>query len=235
MKQSKIVAAAIMLGTGSAAVAQGIPVFDTSTFAQTLATVRNTLSLIDQGREQISEAQRLYASMNKLTNVNSYGAILNLDSVRNLLPPEARDIERMMSGDVGSGDLATKADRILHDANLSTNIEAGSDADRAYLTALEAAGKKSAASAAVADTAFDVSSRRTEGLEDLRLALDSATDAKEVADLQARIAVETAHIQNDQNKLQAVAMRRAAQQELDLRADDARLLRDHRATFAAGE
>ncbi|RVT90300.1 type IV secretion system protein [Sphingomonas crocodyli] len=206
-------------------------VFDASTYAQTLATVRNTLSLIEQGREQLTEAQRLYASMNRLTDVNSYGAVLNLDAVRNLLPPEARDIDKLVKGDGGGGDLSARAERILRDADLDPGATIPTEVDSAYRAALEAAGRKSATAAAIADTAFDVSTRRTEGLEDLRQRLDVATDAKAVADLQARIAVETAHIQNDQNKLEAIALRRAAQQELDLRADDARRSRDLEASL----
>ncbi|RYZ59624.1 MAG: type VI secretion protein, partial [Proteobacteria bacterium] len=53
--------------------AGGLPVFDSATYLQTLSTVRNTLALIDQARAQVGEAQRLYQSMNRLTQVNSLG------------------------------------------------------------------------------------------------------------------------------------------------------------------
>ena len=227
--------AAIALGTASIAGAQGLPVFDTSTYAQTLATVRNTLRMIDQGKQQLDEAQRLYGSMNKLTNVNSRGAILSASTVRNLLPPEARDIEQLISGNTGAGALGERAQRILGTAQLGTDLLGGTEADRAYQAALEASGQREASTAAVAETAFGVTTQRTAGLEDLRLSLDEASDAKDVADLQARIAVEAAHIQNDQMQLQAIAMRKAAQDRLDMQADGARHLRDLRASIGAGE
>ena len=223
--------AATALGTASIAGAQGMPVFDTSTYAQTLATVRNTLRMIDQGKQQLDEAQRLYGSMNKLTGINGRGAILSTSTVRNLLPPEARDIEQLISGNIGAGALGERAKRILGAAQLGTDLQGGAETDRAYQAALEASGQHEASTAAVAETAFGVTTRRTAGLEDLRLSLDEASDAKDVADLQARIAVEAAHIQNDQMQLQAITMRKAAQEQLDVRADDARMIRELRASF----
>ncbi|RZL81019.1 MAG: type VI secretion protein, partial [Sphingomonas sp.] len=51
--------------------AQGIPVFDTSTYVQALAQVQNTVKMIDQGKQQIQQAQDSFNSLSKLTNVNS--------------------------------------------------------------------------------------------------------------------------------------------------------------------
>jgi hypothetical protein len=51
---------AIALGMAGPAVAQGIPVYDSSGYLQALATVKNTLSMIDQGR---SRSQKRSSSM----------------------------------------------------------------------------------------------------------------------------------------------------------------------------
>src|SRR3546814_8564531 len=89
------------------AAAQGIPVYDSSGFAQALATVKNTLSMIEQGKQQISEAQALFGSLNKLTVVNGIATSLTQDAVRRWLPPEARYIAVLMNqrpagmGDIG--------------------------------------------------------------------------------------------------------------------------------------
>ena len=56
----------IALGMAGPAVAQGIPVYDSSGYLQALATVKNTLSMIDQGKEQIAEAKQLYGSFNQV-------------------------------------------------------------------------------------------------------------------------------------------------------------------------
>lgn len=228
-------ASAASSGTAWAQAGPGIPTFDVSTYAQTLATVKNTLAAVEQAKAQVAEAQRLYASMNKLTNVNSIATVLNNSAVRNVLPAEARDMTKLMSGDLSStGAIGQRAEAILSRSNLDTGIGAGgSDADKAYDEALRSSGQKAASNAAVAETAFGVTTARTQGLEQLRTALDSASDAKEVADLQARIAVETAHIQNDQMQLQSVALRQAAQDRLDLASDSARHMRDLRASVGS--
>ena len=55
----------------SPAAAQGIPVFDSSSYLQALATVQHTATMIQQGEQQIRTATNTLASLQKLTNVNS--------------------------------------------------------------------------------------------------------------------------------------------------------------------
>src|SRR3546814_4084165 len=69
--------------------------------------------MIEQGKQQISQATDMFNSVNKLTNVNQIASSLNTDAVRHLLPSEARDIQRLMSSDTtGLGSLGSSADRI---------------------------------------------------------------------------------------------------------------------------
>ena len=104
---------AIALGMAGPAVAQGIPVYDSSGYLQALATVKNTLSMIDQGKEQIAEAKQLYGSFNQVTDVNGIASSLSTDAMRHLLPREARDISRLMSSDNASlGSLGSSATRM---------------------------------------------------------------------------------------------------------------------------
>ena len=202
----------------------GIPTFDFSSVAQAIESVKKAQTLIDQGTS-------LYNNVHGATNVNSIGSVLNSSAVRNVLPTEAQDISKLMSGDItNTGSVGTRAEAILKTINLDTGTGT-STADKAYQSALQQAGQKTATNAAVAETAFNVTTQRTQGLEQLRTSLDTATDQKQVQDLQARIAVEQAHIQNDQMQLQAVAMRQAAQDQLDLESDDARRTRNLNASL----
>src|SRR3546814_2163424 len=108
---------AIILGTAGPAAAQGIPVYDSSGYLQALATVKNTLSMIEQGKEQIAEAKQLYGSFNQVTDVNGIAPSLSTDAKRQLLPPEDRGLGRLMSADNASlGSLGTVTTRI-RDAN----------------------------------------------------------------------------------------------------------------------
>src|SRR3546814_5740139 len=73
--------------------------------------------MIEQGKEQIAEAKQLYASFNQVTDVNGIAPSLSTDAMRHLLPPEARDLGRLMSSDNASlGSLGTVTTRI-RDAN----------------------------------------------------------------------------------------------------------------------
>ena len=221
MASLRIIVALALASTGgsSASWAQagpGIPTFDVSTYAQTLATVKNTLAAVEQAKAQVAEAQRLYASMNKLTNVNGIATVLNDSAVRNVLPAEARDMTKLMSGDLSStGAVGDRAKTILDQYRVDVGLSS-SDADQGYQAAIDRTNGQAATQAAIADTAYDVANQRTRGLEELRTSLDSATDAKEVMDLQARIAAESAHIANDQMKLQSIAMREQAAQTLKI-------------------
>lgn len=221
MASLKIIVALALASTGGSSPAwaqagPGIPTFDVSTYAQTLATVKNTLSAVEQAKAQVAEAQRLYASMNKLTNVNGIATVLNDSAVRNVLPAEARDMTKLMSGDLSStGAVGDRAKTILDQYRVDVGLSS-SDADQGYQAAIDRTNGQAATQAAIADTAYDVANQRTRGLEELRTSLDSATDAKEVMDLQARIAAESAHIANDQMKLQSIAMREQAAQTLKI-------------------
>ncbi len=209
-----IVGACVM---SAPAYAQGIPVHDTATFLQTLSTVKNTLSIIEQGKQQISQATELYNSVNKLTNVNQIASSLNTDAVRHLLPTEARDIQRLMSSDMsGLGSLGSSAARIRSSNRIELpDLRPGATAfERSSRDSLSRSGDMAARDAAIAEAAYGVTARRTTGLEELRSSLDTASDAKEVMDIQARVGVENAHIQNDAVQLQALQMRQQAEQRI---------------------
>lgn len=219
--------AVVALAGTTPALAQGIPVYDSSGYLQALATVKNTLSMIEQGKAQIAEAQQLYGSFNKATNVNQIASSLSTDSVRHLLPSEARDIQRLMSSDNASlGSLGSSADRIrsANRIDLPTLRPDATEYERSARDALDRRGDMAARDAAIAEAAYGVTAQRTAGLEELRSSLDGATDAKDVMDIQARVGVENAHIQNDAVQLQALQMRQQAETRLRSQRESEQIL-----------
>lgn len=220
-----LIAAAIMPATP--AMAQGIPVYDSSTFLQTLSTVKNTLSMIEQGKEQISEAKALFGAFNKITDVNGIATSLSQDALRRWLPEDVRDIAVLTrEGPDGLGSLGNRATEIRSTGRVSLPA-LSSSASQSMIDGrnrLDTLGDQAARDAALAETAYTATTKRTAGLEELRTALDSASDAKEVMDLQARIGVENAHIQNDAMQLQALAMRQAAGEKLRAQQESERIL-----------
>ena len=214
----------------SPAAAQGIPVFDTSTYVQALAQVQNTVKMIDQGKQQIQQAQDSFNSLSKLTNVNSIAPQLLNSQVRNLLPNTTIDASTLLSGDLSKlGSLGTLASQIQ--SRYTMNPSSSSSSDAAYAQALKDATGQAATTAALGENTLSVSQIRMQGLDQLREQLSSAKDPKDVMDLQARIAVEQAQLQNDALKMQAIRMSQEGQASLALAATQTAAARDAEATF----
>ena len=196
--------------------AQGIPVFDTSTYVQALAQVQNTAKMIQQGEQQITQAQQTFNSLSKLTNVNNIAPQLLQSQIRNILPNTTIDAATLNGGDLSKiGSLAGLASNIQSRYALAPT---GSDSDAAYAQALKNATGGSAAMAALGENTLSVTQTRMQGIDQLRQQLDSAKDPKDVMDLQARIAAEQAQLQNDMLKMQAIQMAQASEGNMRISA-----------------
>ena len=119
LKRIILVAAApvAIVAFTSPAAAQGIPVFDTSTYVQALAQVQNTIKMIQQGEQQIQTATTTLSSLQKLTNVNALAPQLLNAQVRNILPNTTIDASTLLSGDLSKIGFARFA-RIEHPVSL---------------------------------------------------------------------------------------------------------------------
>jgi type IV secretion system protein VirB5 len=201
----------------SPAAAQGIPVFDSSSYLQALATVQHTATMIQQGEQQIQTATNTLASLQKLTNVNSIAPTLIQSQVRNILPNTTIDASTLLGGDLTKiGSLGSLASSIQSRYTISPS--SSSDADAAYNLALKNATGSAATTAALGENTLSVTQTRMQGLDQLREQLSSAKDPKDVMDLQARIAVEQAQLQNDMLKMQAIQMAQAGEANLAISA-----------------
>ncbi len=212
-------AAPLALGLAATpAAAQGIPVFDSSTYLQTISTVTNTAKIINQGVQQIETAQNQLNSLQKLTNINSVASNLSNSSVRNIMPTTTMDAGTLFGGDLSKiGSLSSSANSIQSQYTLSGTTSA----DAAYSQALKDATGSAAVTAAFGENTLAVSQTRMAGLQTLQAKLDTATDPKDVMDLQARIAAEQAQLQNDQLKMQALQMAQAGRANLSISAAEA--------------
>lgn len=85
--------------------------------------------------------------------------------------------------------------------------------------------------AALGDNTLSLSQTRMQGLDQLRTQLDTAKDPKDVMDLQARISVEQAQLQNDMIKMEAIQMSQAGRASLSLAATQTAAARDADAAF----
>lgn len=216
---------------GSPAAAQGIPVFDSSSYLQALATVQNTTTMITKAEQQITTAENTLTSLQKLTDVNRIATTLLQSQIRNILPDTTIDAATLTGGDLTRiGSLGTLASNIQSRFAMAST---GSDADAAYNQALRDSTGPAAATAAFGENTLSVAQARMQGLDQLRAQLDSARDPKDVMDLQARIAVEQAQLQNDAIKMQAIQMAQASEASMAASAAQVSAGRNESAFFQA--
>lgn len=219
-----------LASAASPASAQGIPVFDTTTYMQALQTARQTLSMVEQGKQQLATAANQLNSLRKLTNVNSIAPQLLNPQVRNILPNTTIDASTLLSGDLSKlGSLGSLASNIQSRYTMAPSSSSSADAE--YAQALKNATGHAATTAALGDHTLSITQTRMQGLDQLREQLSNARDPKDVMDLQTRVAVEQAQLQNDMLKMQAIQMSQDGRAELSLAAAQAAADRDADATF----
>src|SRR3546814_15998448 len=83
----KLFVAAVSIGSlavATPASAQGIPVFDSTSVLKHIEQIQKTMQMLEQGRQQIAEAQQIYPVLNQLTDVSSIANQLKTDSLRTL-------------------------------------------------------------------------------------------------------------------------------------------------------
>jgi len=179
-------------------------VLDKAALVKHIETARNTLNQLQKAQQQLQEAQRLYGSFNKITDIKSVSALLNNDMVQRGLPSDLGSSAKLLSTDLDKmGELGARAQDLMRSRDLNGAI-AMSDA------AIKMASRGAARDQAIAEATLGVAAARSEGLSRMADRLGTATTAKEVMDLQARAAIEAAAAANQTNQLMALELGRQA-------------------------
>ncbi len=201
-------AAALILST-SPADAQGIPVIDQAAIAKQIESIIQLKSQLDALNRQIQQAQQLYGSLNKLTNMADIAGVLNDPSIRKALPEDFSTIERLLKGS-GSGALGDAASKFLSD-----NSTYKTSANDFYAQELSRVQNRNAGQMSLGQQIYDAATKRIDGIDQLRQQISSASDAKDIADLQARLQAETAFLQTDVLRMQGLQMVQQAERQID--------------------
>lgn len=207
-KLTQLLSATLLFAAPLPAFAQGMPVHDSASLIQQINTVRQTIQMVQQGKEQIAEAQKLYEDLNKLTDIPTLAQQLKTDALRELDTSNA-SLEGFGNGDlnvVGAG--RAKADEVYRGLLDRLGLT-GSEQSRA---AFDLNARNIGINAGLAENVGAAVTSRSQGLDQLRSRLATASTAKEVADLTARLQLESAAMQNDQLRLQAIALQQQAQE-----------------------
>ncbi len=205
-KLTKALCATLLFAAPLPALAQGMPVHDSASLVQQINAVRQALQIVAQGKAQIAEAQKLYQDLNKLTDIPRLAEQLKSDALREL-DLSGGSLQGFGSGNlnvVGAG--RAKADAVYRDLLKQLGL-AGSEQSRA---AFDLNARNIGIQAALAENMGSAVTSRGEGLDQLRNRLATASTSKEVADLNARLGLESAAMQNDQLRLQAIALQQQA-------------------------
>ncbi len=206
--QGAALAAALMLSTGTAA-GQGIPVIDQTAIAKHIEAIAKLKSQLDALNQQIEQAQQLYGSLNKLTDMADVASILNDPAIRKALPAEFNAIEGLFKGD-GSGVFGDSASKFLEG-----NSTYRTNANDFYAQELSRAQNKNAGQMSLGQQIYDAATKRIDGIDQLREKISTASDAKDIADLQARLQAETAFLQTDLLRMEGLRMVQQAQAQVD--------------------
>jgi len=201
-------AVALILST-SPADAQGIPVIDQAAIAKQIESIIQLKSQLDALNRQIQQAEQLYGSLNKLTNMADIAGVLNDPSIRKALPEDFSTIERLLKGS-GSGALGDAASKFLSD-----NSTYKTSANDFYAQELSRVQNRNAGQMSLGQQIYDAATKRIDGIDQLRQQISSASDAKDIADLQARLQAETAFLQTDVLRMQGLQMVQQAERQID--------------------
>ncbi len=185
-------------------------VIDVGAITQLVTEVQTLQSALDTARNQLTAAQTEYMA---LTGPRGMDRLLS-GTTRNYLPASWADIQRVTQPGGGSYvPLATAVAVTVSDnavlaapqlALLPMPVQRQIGQEREWLAVAQQLSREELA----------VTSARFASLQQLISALSQAADPKAVMDLQARIGIETAMLQNEQTKLQTLQRLTLSEQDV---------------------
>jgi type IV secretion system protein VirB5 len=202
---SGLVCAALISGAPSAH-AQ-FAVIDVASLTQLISEVQTLEQQLSTARNQLTQAQQEYQS---ITGSRGMGQLLPAIP-RNYLPQSWTTLTAALNGAGGYPTLAAgvqaalRSNAVLSPQQLASLSPAGS-------AQLQAERQPVALAQSISHEALSNSSGRFAALQQLVSAIGTATDQKSILELQARIAAETAMLQNEHTKLAVLFQALEAQQ-----------------------
>jgi type IV secretion system protein VirB5 len=206
-----LVGAAFSALVASSAYAQ-IPVTDgasiTTQVTNQVQTIAQWTSQLKSMTNQITQMERQYSS---LTGSRGLGAIMNNPSLRDYLPNNWQGVYDSVksggySGLSGTGKSVYDANKIYDSCAFISVLD--------QRTACEARAVKGSQDKGFALDAYNAAKGRIGQIDQLMGQINSTQDPKAISELQARIQVEQANIQNEQTKLQMYEMVAAAEDKV---------------------
>lgn len=203
---------------GSPAAHAGIPTIDVANLAQAIMEVLAWGEQYGQMIEQIQQLEQQYdqavQQYNSLNGSRGLGDILNNQALQGVVPTDlASTYNSINSGGYGG---LTGAAKSLRDATKIYNCE---DRTGDAQVTCQATLNQNSQTQANLQNALDLVQQRTSQIQSLQSQINSTSDPKAIAELQARIQSENTQVSNDANRIAlmqatAATQQQAAQQQL---------------------
>lgn len=194
-------AAIVGLSMGNSAHA-GIPVIDAANLAQ---QIQQVASWVQQYRQMVDQFNQMKAQYDSLNGSRGMASLVNNPALRKYLPDDYQTI--LNSGYGNSTSIRASAKVLGVD---ETYIGAATDTAKAF----DSNAIQGALNRATAEEGYKQASKRFDTIQVLLDKVNAAPDAKDIADLQARIQAEQVMMQNENVKLNMMAQLAQAQRDL---------------------
>lgn len=193
----------------------GIPVIDAANLTQSIIQAMSWIQQLQAMRTQILQAE---AQISAITGSRNMGSLLNNAALAGVVPSDVNAVYNAIHAGGISG--LTSAAHIIRNSRMLYNCD---DRTGDALRICQNLLSTNAQSQANYATTLQMLEARMLQIRGLTNSINATTDEKEILELNARIAAETAQVQNDGNRIQtmkaiAEAQTQAADQEARERA-----------------
>ncbi|QBC45839.1 P-type DNA transfer protein VirB5 [Iodobacter fluviatilis] len=196
MKKSLISLVLVAAFATQHANATGIPVVDVANLAQTVQQVITAADQLAQMKSQLDQMKQQYDA---ISGMRGLGDIFNDPALRDALPSDWRQVYDGVKNGKYQGISGTA--KAIKDANRIFGCDQqGLTGNRLALCQEQEA--RNAQNRDLANQAYDAASKRIDQITQLGKQINTTSDPKAIAELQARITNEMNAIQNEQTKLQ---------------------------------
>ena len=199
-----------MLTVLSLSINAQMAVFDASNLTYQLEQIGHQKTQIDhmfnqinQLKEQVEQTKKQYESV---TGTRNLGEIFNNSVLKNALPPEWQSIYNASKN--GNYGISGSISDILNEEKYIGSI---SDMQKSIQSRSQ---QNAATDKAIGLKAYESAQQRLVQIESLMKKINSTQDPKAIAELQARISIEQATIQNETTKLQMISQLQQAEKQL---------------------
>lgn len=209
LTRAAFAAVAFVGGAASSGAFAQMPVTITSDVPGTVFHIEQIAKYVEQIEQMKMEVQQLQLTYNSITGTRGIGQLFQNPQLARMLPSDWQNVynsvsEGGYSGISGSVKQIIKEEQSRTEGTVASGRQAVTDRQAQVAVYDKAMGEQ----------AYTASIKRLDNIQGLMGQIDSSTDPKAIADLQARIEDEQAAIQNEQTKVQLMGQLQASEDRL---------------------